>query len=414
MTYKFPVIKHLNDVYDAIDIKCFYLVQKDGYQIINYMFSSPEAFPPIEVGHFGPQQDKDIIKREFRGLKFDLEGNIICRPWHKFFNVGERAETALENIDVSRPHIILEKLDGSMIAPFIVNGKIVWGTKMGHTEVSEQVEKWLMVNLEDSINYISFVTNMIETNYTPIFEWTSNAQRIVLDYPESKLVLTGIRNMHTGEYASYDKLQAVGLHWNIPVVKAFYAVPVGGNLTQGFIDYIKSLNDMEGVVVKFDDGHMYKMKSDWYCQLHRVKSEINYERGVVSLLINGNMDDLKSLMPANDRQRIEDYEVAFNTQITKRAMWLQEMIFNIHDNGMTRKDYALTLMPTREKWESNIVFKTWEEYDNISIANIYGRIEDFIVSNCNRNSKFEEMRTGTSLFKDVPEWKPVMFDTEEG
>ena len=40
MTYKFPNITHLNDVKDAIDPKCFYLIEKDGYQVANYMFAS--------------------------------------------------------------------------------------------------------------------------------------------------------------------------------------------------------------------------------------------------------------------------------------------------------------------------------------------------------------------------------------
>src|ERR1035437_780174 len=160
--YKFPVIKTLSDVYDAIDIKCFYLVQKDGYQIVNYMFSSPEAFPDISEQHA-------ITKREFRGLKFDLEGNLICRPYHKFFNVGERAETSLENIDVSKPHIILSKLDGSMVCPFIVNDVIIWGTKMGKTEVSDQVEMWL--NQTGKIHqYSDYVRTIIGMGFSPIFE----------------------------------------------------------------------------------------------------------------------------------------------------------------------------------------------------------------------------------------------------
>src|ERR1035437_217301 len=191
--YKFPVIKTLSDVYDAIDIKCFYLVQKDGYQIVNYMFSSPEAFPDISEQHA-------ITKREFRGLKFDLEGNIICRPYHKFFNVGERAETSLENIDVSQPHIILDKLDGSMINFFMIGNRPVWATKMGETEVSDQVVEWLKSQPDRNERYESFAKELFYVGYTAIFEWCSNTQRIVIDYPVSNLILTGVRNMVTGEY----------------------------------------------------------------------------------------------------------------------------------------------------------------------------------------------------------------------
>lgn len=404
MTYKFPEIKHLNDVYDAIDIKCFYLVQKDGYQIINYMFSSPEAFPPIS-------SNIDIIKREFRGLKFDLEGNLICRPWHKFFNVGERAETSLENIDVSKNHIILEKLDGSMIAPFMVDHGIIWGTKMGKTEVSDQVVQWLLQS-DKLMDYQYFVIDAIQKGYTPIFEWCSNYQRIVLDYPESNLILIGMRHMHTGVYLNYTKLVSAGQHWGIPVVQCTRVFDPIEKLSEQFLEYTRKIQNAEGFVIKFDDGHMYKIKSDWYCELHRVKSEINYERGVVSLLINGGMDDLKSLMPVNDRQRIENYETAFANMLAEKTVHVIHLSKMIAGNKMTRKDYALNIMPTEEKWISNIIFKIWDE-SNDDVAGVQERIKSFILANCNRNSKFDEMRAHTSIFKNVPEWRPVMFDTDD-
>ena len=52
----------------------------------------------------------------------------------KFFNVNEREETLIQHIDFSQPHLILEKLDGSMITPFEVDSRIRWGTKMGLTD----------------------------------------------------------------------------------------------------------------------------------------------------------------------------------------------------------------------------------------------------------------------------------------
>lgn len=37
---------------------------------------------------------------------------VISRRLHKFFNIGELPETEPEKIDINRPHIILEKMDG--------------------------------------------------------------------------------------------------------------------------------------------------------------------------------------------------------------------------------------------------------------------------------------------------------------
>ena len=434
MSHEFPVIKTLDDVYAAIDINCFYLVKKDNYQIINYMFSSPEAFPAIVTEYpknemiysmsneaavdaieaFEKQYILSTIKREFRGLKFDLEGNLICRPYHKFFNVGERVETTIENIDVSKPHIILEKLDGSMIAPFIVDGKIIWGTKMGQTEVSEQVEKWLDDKHLRRYDYETFVKMWINDGFTPIFEWCSNRQRIVLDYPESSLRLTAIRHMESGEYSHYAALEHYGEKWAIPIVKS---VASEKGFTPEFLEQTKLANDCEGYVIRFADGQMYKIKSDWYCQLHRVKSEVNYERGVVTLLLGGKMDDLKSMMPPHDLARIEKYEAAF-LQAIKDAVWIiNTYIVKIHKNGVTRKEFALKTMPELkergEHYVANIIFKLWDKGLDVTNADITELLNSFILSNCGRNVKFDEMRSTTLIFENVPEWKPLMFDSDE-
>ena len=72
------------------------------------------------------------IARECRGLKFDADGRIIARPFHKFFNLGEKER--VEDIDWSAPHQLFDKLDGSMIHPAMLNGEMVFMTRMGATD----------------------------------------------------------------------------------------------------------------------------------------------------------------------------------------------------------------------------------------------------------------------------------------
>lgn len=419
MQYPFPLIRTIADVKDAIDENCFFVAQKDGYQVINYHFTSPETFPAIEAEHmYIPEGEHShayvhaTIKREFRGIIFDMEGNLIRRPYHKFFNIGERGETTMENIDVSKPHIILEKLDGSMIAPFIVNGKIIWGTRMGGTEVSDQVEQWLAV-ADKNRNYTNFVLCMISLGQTPIFEWTSNVQRIVLDYPKSNLVLTAIRDMYTGNYSSYQRLVEMGEIWKLPVVECARVFDTPNNLNQEFIDFTRNTQaNIEGFVIRFDNGHMYKIKTDLYCQLHRVKSDINHERGVVQLLLEGKMDDIKSMLPVSDLERINEYEFKFHAMLLDKSKTIAEQLHKVHKDEMTRKDFALNIMPKQERWISNIVFKTWDTAEQFTTIEVTELLKTFILAQCSRNVKFESLRKETSLLNNVPEWRPVMFSDE--
>lgn len=205
MNYKFPVIRNIADVLPAIEGRDeFVVADKGSYTVINYNVMMSDTFPDVVFYRHGELRDEDNyakIRRECRGIIFDsVTGDIIRRPFHKFFNVNERDETQGHVIDLSRPHAILEKLDGSMISPFIVNGEMIWGTKMVSQDFHEMVEQF--VKLSD-IDYEAFCWDVINSGHTPIFEWTHPQKRIVIDYgKEPTLTLTAIRNIVTGQYAS--------------------------------------------------------------------------------------------------------------------------------------------------------------------------------------------------------------------
>jgi RNA ligase len=300
--------------------------------------------------------------------------------------------------------MILEKLDGSMIAPFMLNGKVVWGTKMGLTDVATPVQEFVDKHPE----YEAFAHSMINNlQATPIFEWCSRQQRIVLDYPEERLVLTGLRKITSGEYYPHNNFAFFAMQHGIPVVKIYE-----GGLDSEFIASMKERQDIEGFVIVFEDGNRLKIKCDWYCQLHQVKAAINQERNVADMILNHKLDDLKSLLPKEDLDRLNSYELAFHSMMVYNVDYIGNVLDYINSTGMTRKYFALNFstMNNLEKWATSTIFKCWEDCGNEAI---YKQIKEYILKNCGRNVRFDEMRKDTSLFRNVPEWKQLMFDTAE-
>ena len=94
----------------------------------------------------------------------------MSRRFHKFFNIGEQEETAIEKIDFKRKHFFLVKLDGSMISPFYTLGKLRYATKQTVTDTSLIVEEFVK---NSGIDYDKFCENWIHKNYSPMFEWCS-------------------------------------------------------------------------------------------------------------------------------------------------------------------------------------------------------------------------------------------------
>jgi RNA ligase len=205
MIYEIPIIRNISDVLPAIkDAKEFIVAERDGYTVINYMVQFADTFPDINVagGSAKMRAERSLhnaIRRECRGIIFCSEtGNILRRPLFKFFNVGERQETMLQNLNFSEQHWVDTKLDGSMICPFLIGDKLIWATKMVASDFHDMVERFVQ---ESDIDYEGFCRKVIGQGYSPIFEWMHPQTRIVIDYgKEPKLTLLAIRNMVSGEF----------------------------------------------------------------------------------------------------------------------------------------------------------------------------------------------------------------------
>ena len=388
MNYEFPIINNIADVLPAIEGREeFVVAEKDGYTVINYNVMFEDTFPDVRriiVDDIGIHSSHAAIRRECRGIIFDSKtGDIIRRPFHKFFNVNERDETQDHVIDLSRPHAILEKLDGSMIAPFIVDGKMIWGTKMGATDVAKPVEEFVATHPE----YIQFAHDLIAHGLTPIFEWCSRKQRIVLDYKEDQLILTAVRHTINGNYASRDIMEAYGRVSNIPVVRQFEPQTD----MKAFLDYVRDLEDLEGFVVRFDDGHMLKLKCHWYLQIHKAKEAILQDRNIVELILDEKLDDIKAHLPAEDRDRLNKFENDFNLAVKDVAATILAEIIDLNQRDIDRKTFATTIAPSMDSYTRPIIFSLWVN-DVVGILEVEEKVRNTIRNNLTKTVKYEAIR----------------------
>jgi RNA ligase len=376
MNYQFPRITHINDVLPHIqDSPEFIVAQKESYQVINYVVATHDTFP-----------EGNAIRRECRGLVFDMEGNLINRRYHKFFNVNERDETAIHAIDWSRPHVILEKLDGSMVSPCLINGHIRWTTKMGITDTSMEAETFVASRPD----YAELAKYYLENGYTPIFEWCSNKNRIVLDYPEDRFVLTAMREITSGNYLLQDALDRIGQRYGIEVVETYQ------HGDDEIVEQVRKWENTEGIVVRFDDGHMVKIKSEWYVRIHKVKSMLGQERDVVSLILNNALDDMLPILPKEDVEKIEKFQAKLMEQIRLSAWTVYQ---NVKQNRetMDRKTFAINYAPTFDPILRGLVFQFWDKECDEHLT--YAAIVAMILKHCGSNASYAKVKE--AFLKDI-------------
>lgn len=366
--HNFPVItsmdQFLSNIEDFHERDCFILREYPDFYSINYRIVSSDIF-------------RNAWEKECRGIKFDKEGKLLARPFHKFFNQNEKPETLEE--ELAKYDLVGEdKEDGSMIHPIKINGELKFCTKAGVTSIAEDALEYAKSAKEDYIKFCDYCT---ETMFTPIFEWVAPTNRIVLKYNKPNLILLALRHNATGHYSSRGDLEQLMFHYgDIPLVKQY-----------DLKTFNKDLVDIEGVVAHCPKtGFRVKMKTEWYVNLHRTKDMMFYEKNMIECLYTESMDDLLSLVEPEDKKDIEDWRdyvfanaSAFIDDIMKTFDDLKELAI--------KKDFALKVQEVADNpSKKSVLFKMFGE--NFTKDEVSEMIKEIILRNTSSETKVGGLR----------------------
>lgn len=326
-------IRHINDVLPLIEGRKEFVVKRAAdYTAIDYNVAFFDTFA-------------DLRRGELRGLKFHPDGEIMARPLHKFFNVGEREDTQPHLLDFEADHIIMDKLDGSMIHPAILrDGSLRFMTRMGITNVAEKAERHLTPRMEEAIR------DMLGSGVTPVFEFTAPDNRIVVKYLESGLTLLAARDTVSGDYAPRGYLQNAANAMGVPLVKVWPKPTSGAEL----IEMVRALVGAEGIVCQLACGLWVKIKGDEYVLMHKSKDSITREKNVLAILLDGLGDDIRPLLIEEDRAQFDAYDHRLGRAIVARAREVAEIVSTGAD--LDQKTFATEHLKSAPKWLRSIAF----------------------------------------------------------
>jgi RNA ligase len=291
----------------------------------------------------------DEITLMCRGLVTNSKGEIVARPFKKFFNMEEGKHTPTSEFE------IYEKMDGSLGIMFEYNGEIVCATRGSFA--SDQAN-WMM-NFAKEYNY----QDIIVGGFTYLFEIIYPENRIVVDYQgQERLVLLGIINTNTGEELPYD-------NWfeQFDVVKKY----------DGIKDYstLKSMisNDAEGYVIRFSNGDRMKIKGEEYLRLHKIMTNLSTTAVWEILSSGGNIDDILKDVPDEFYKKIKSYVSTLNygyyqyyNQLGKAYDYFRFGKYGDKEVEPTKKEFA-EFIKDKHPIAKSIMFAMWDgkDYDKI-------------------------------------------------
>ena len=317
-----PVIHHLDDVWPALVGRSeFVLARRDGYSVIDYNFALADSFD-------------DPMRLECRGIKFASDGSILARPLHKFFNINERETTQAGLLDFGQPHTITEKMDGSMIHPAIVDGALVFMTRMGRTDHARKAERLISDHLDAACSTLLF------NGATPIFEWTAPDNRIVVRYPDSRLTLLAIRETVSGVYLPASEVEDWAADMGVAPVPQMAS---GWTTGAEFVDFARAVTGKEGFVIRFADGTWVKAKGDDYVLKHKAKESILQEKNVLALVLRGELDDVVPLLDDADQLAVGEYQI--DVLLGMAATADRVAAFVAANDNLDQKQFAVQAVP---------------------------------------------------------------------
>lgn len=195
----------------------------------------------------------DDYTRIARGIITDGAGNIIQRPFPKFFNVGETEESQIYRLPPVIPEI-REKLDGSLGIQYYNDEQVCIATRGSfHSDQALWATAWMA----------QFARRDFRQGYTYLYEIIYPGNRIIVDYGgyQGLILLAAINIEDLGELDIEEEAGRLGIK---------YAKLVNNDIWQIY----HSLSDLpaneEGFVAKYPNGLRVKLKGHEYCRIQKL------------------------------------------------------------------------------------------------------------------------------------------------
>jgi RNA ligase len=294
--------------------------------------------------------DYDELIPQCRGLITDNEGNVIAKPFPKFFNYEEHKPEDIPNEYFE----VYEKMDGSLGIFFYYEEELsderrynIWFNNNYETgmerffdpnnlpdfddpyyEPTPKIKgEWHMATRgsftsEQAIKGMEIANKynydkICVPGYTYLFEIIYPENRIVVDYgKEERLVLLGVMNRR-GEEFPYEEMVDEG--WDIVMKYKTWG--------EDWETLKKEISkDNEGYVIRFSGGMRMKIKGDEYVRLHRI-------------LTNFSTKDIWELLRNN-----EQLEPFLDRVPDEFDAWVREVVRDLqsrYDNIL--KDYRIIM-----------------------------------------------------------------------
>ena len=269
------------------------------------------------------------LSREARGIILDESKNweVVCYSYQRFFNYGEGFAA---EIDWSTAKV-MDKVDGSLMQVFWYNN--TWNVaSSGLADASGQVSDFGFTFKELFWNVWQLLGYQLPkiSTYSYAFELISKYNRIVCQYPDSRIILHGVRDLTTLQELEPEPI-ALANGW-----QAVESYPL--QTLNEVVEFVKKFNPIEneGCVIRDASYNRLKIKAPQYVALAHIRGGIS-TKALIELVRIGNEPEFLSYFPEFTEEYME-VKAKYESLVTKITN-----VFSYYSPIIAQKDYALAV-----------------------------------------------------------------------
>jgi len=179
-----------------------------------------------------------------------------------------------------------------------------------------------------SSNLVRLCIDWTNKGYTPLFEYFSPDHRVVVNYGSPFLSLLALRHTILGHFLPYNELKKTCQEYGVECVKECSNEAITSQIDIKEIKKaIEEEKGHEGYVMVLDNGFMYKIKSDWYLNIHKTNemliTESMREGRIWYMILENTLDDvLPHVHSEEHRRKLQEFndKVIYNVNQTVEHM----------------------------------------------------------------------------------------------
>jgi len=290
------------------------------------------------------------------------ETYVMARPFNRFFNLGDfnAAPADMDDPDT----IFFEKLDGTCCILYFNPELEAWhvatrSVPMADVNISGWGDMTFRLLFEKALRETLAVTEMVsdlvvfnnwtsqlDKEFTYCLELTTPMNRIVVQYPDYRVHLTGMRHTNSGKEFSIIPF-AASTFFGVPVCP-FHKI----NNLQELLTFVgsKSPFEQEGVVVCDKHFNRVKCKSLAYLAYNKVRdSSANSPRAVMELILSEKLDDVMPVLEVHIQEKAVKMQDGLRNLIHSVDAMYEEILPLSKGTDNDRKAFALQVQ-ARNGW----------------------------------------------------------------